>query len=331
MRKIIRKSRTYRGEKRFSYYYDDGRLIKDKGIIERLKKLHIPPAWVDVEINLSKSANRVVVGTDAAGRKQSIYNKKFVLKNRKERMCKIADFIKELPMIRKRVDSDINNEFRRERAIATIIKMMDTCCPLRIGNDVYRRRYKTYGLSTLERKHLVIKRDEIKIRFVGKKHMLNEKTIKKYGNEDVYNSLVHFHKTSRRMRGVDGKYWTPIFTYCGKTLSNCEINDYLGDFSAKDFRTLRANVELLRALGLEGTYKTKAEMTRKRNRAIDIAANVLNNTRSICKSNYILKPIITIYESHPRSLMLRIGRSSNMESVLHGILMECSRKRAINF
>lgn len=330
MRKITRKSRMYRGKRKFSYYHRDVR-ITDKSILKDIERIRIPPAWNNVEINLSKNADRLAVGTDEAGRKQSIYNQKFVLKNRKERMCKIARFIEELPAIRRRVDKDIRSEFRRTRAIATIIKMMDTCCPLRIGNDVYRRRYKTYGLSTLERKHMAITRDKIKIRFVGKKHMINERDIPRVGNEAVYESLVFFYKSARRIRGVDGKYWTPIFTHCSKTLTNCDINDYLGDFSAKDFRTLRANLELLRALGLEGSYKTKTEMVKKRNRALDIASEVLNNTRAICRSNYVLKPILTMYEQRPRSLMMRIARTSNMESVLHGLLMECSRKRANNF
>lgn len=330
MRKITRKVRMYRGKRRFSYY-NNGERISDKDVLSRIDSLRIPPAWNDVEINLSKNANRIVVGVDEAGRKQSIYNRKFVLKNRKERMCKIADFIKELPTIRRRVDRDIKGEFRREKAIATIVKMMDTCCPLRIGNDVYRRRYKTYGLSTLERRHLSIRKNNITIRFVGKKHMVNEKTINRVGNQAVYDSLIFFYNSARRVRGVDGKYWTPIFTYCDKTLSNCDINNYLGDFSAKDFRTLRANIELLKAIRLEGTYSSKSEMVKKRNNALDRACGVLNNTRAICKSNYVLKPILTLYEQHPRSLMMKISRSSDMESVLHSLLIECSKKRATNF
>ena len=163
----------YRGKRKFSYYHRDVR-ITDKSILKDIERIRIPPAWNNVEINLSKNADRLAVGTDEAGRKQSIYNQKFVLKNRKELMCKIAGFIEELPAIRRRVDKDIRSEFRRTRAIAKIIKMMDTCFPLRIGNDVYRRRYKTYVLSTLERKHMAITRDKIKIRFVGKKHMINE-------------------------------------------------------------------------------------------------------------------------------------------------------------
>ena len=99
-------------------------------IIVKLNGLRIPPAWTDVEINLSKSVNRMVVGIDNDGRKQSIYNQKYVL--RKERMCNIADLIVVLPEIRRMINTDIKARSRRTRAIATIVKMMDTCCPLRI-------------------------------------------------------------------------------------------------------------------------------------------------------------------------------------------------------
>ena len=334
MRKILRtKGRIYRGKRRFHYHYDNGVKVEDKDILKTIEKLRIPPAWVDVVINLSKTVNRVAVGTDEAGRKQSIYNKKFVLKNRKERMCNIADLILVLPNIRKSINADIKSNSRYEKAVATIIKMMDTCCPLRIGNEKYRKLYKTYGLSTLERRHLSIKRDKIIIEFVGKKHMVNKKVITRRDNRAVYDSLVYFHKTAVRVRD-SGKYRTPIFSYCSKLITSCDINDYLakyGKFSAKDFRTLRANVELLKGLGIEGIPNNKTDMARKRNNALDKACEVLNNTRAICKSNYVLKPILTLYETKPKSLMMKISRSTNMESVLHELLMDCSKKRAINF
>ena len=334
MRKILRtKGRMYRGKRRFRYHYENGVKVEDKEILKTIEGLRIPPAWVDVVINLSKSVNRVVVGTDEAGRKQSIYNKKFVLKNRKERMCNIAEFINILPSIRKSVNRDMRSNSRYEKAVATIIKMMDSCCPLRIGNEKYRKLYNTYGLSTLEKRHLKIKRKEILIEFVGKKHMVNKAVIVRQENRDVYDALHYFYKTATRFS--DGnKSRMPLFSYCSKLISSCDINEYLGKFgkfSAKDFRTLRANVELLKGLGEEGIPKNKTDTTRKRNSALDKACGVLNNTRAICKSNYVLKPILTLYETRPKSLIMKISRGEDMERVLQELLVECSKKRAINF
>ena len=73
MRKITRKSRMYRGKRKFSYYHRDVR-ITDKSILKDIERIRIPPAWNNVEINLSKNADRLAVGTDEAGRKQSIYH-----------------------------------------------------------------------------------------------------------------------------------------------------------------------------------------------------------------------------------------------------------------
>ena len=99
----------YRGKKRFSYYYIDdneiGNIIKDRDIISTIENLRIPPAWKNVYINLSKTANRIVVGEDTMGRKQSIYNPIFILKNRKRRMCNIAELI-----IRELEDKGLNVE-----------------------------------------------------------------------------------------------------------------------------------------------------------------------------------------------------------------------------
>ena len=45
--------------------------------------------------------------------------------------------------------------------------------------------------------------------------MVNEKTINRVGNQAVDSNILY--KSARRVRGVDGKYWSPIFTYCDKT------------------------------------------------------------------------------------------------------------------
>ena len=54
----------------------------------------------------------------------------------------------------------------------------------------------------------------------------------------VYESLMYFYKNIKRIRDVDGKYRKPLFSYCSKPITSCDINEYIqrhGNFSAKTF------------------------------------------------------------------------------------------------
>ena len=322
--------RLYRGK--FIYLKNNTR-IRDKEIIDYLNKIRVPPAWTNVKITLNKKAKKIAVGTDAAGRTQAIYNKCFIQKNKKIRMCNIIPFIKTLPEIRKVCDKLLKTRsLNLGKAIATIIIMMDSCCPLRIGNEFYKNQYNTYGLSTLEKRHITINsKNSITISFIGKKHLVNTKTIYKKSNKLVFLSILNFYNAANNDND-------PIFCYIYKSkkipIKSKNINDFLkkyGNISAKDFRTLRANICLIEKLKKLGPYANKTQMKKFLIESIDYAAETLNNTRAICKSNYIIKPVITMYENHKVKFFKLLDTSNNNEEVLVNILELCTSKRAINF
>ena len=60
--------------------------------------------------------------------------------------------------------------------------------------------------------------------------------------------------------------------------------------------------------------------------ALNYAADTLNNTRAICKSNYIIKPIITMYENHRTKVFKLINSKLNNEEVLVDLLELCFKE-----
>lgn len=316
------------------YYYKNNVRIVDDNIIDYINKIRIPPAWKNVKIFLSKKSNKLAVGTDAADRIQTIYNKCFILKNKKIRMCNIIPFIQKLPEIRITCDRYLRTrKLSYEKTLASIITLMDTCCPLRIGNEFYKKKYNTYGLSTIEKRHVTInpKNNSITISFIGKKHQLNTKTFYKKNHKLLYRTLVQFYNNKK----TDNE---PLFCWISQSkkipIKSKNINDFLkqfGDFSAKDFRTLRANLCLIEKLKILGPYANKSQMKKFQIEALNYAADTLNNTRAICKSNYIIKPIITMYENHRTKFFKLINSKPNNEEVLVDLLELCVSKRAINF
>ena len=61
--------------------------------------------------------------------------------------------------------------------------------------------------------------------------------------------------------------------------------------------------------------------------ALNYVQDTLNNTRAICKSNYIIKPIITMYENH-RTKFFKLINKPNNEEVLVDLLELCVFKES---
>lgn len=117
--------------------------------------LAIPPMWEDVWICKNAKVHLQVTGFDAKGRKQYIYHPNWTSFRQKTKFGKMQKIGKKLPQIRKSVKADLRKKgWPREKILALIVMMLDQYF-IRIGNRFYERENKTYGLTTLRRKHIV--------------------------------------------------------------------------------------------------------------------------------------------------------------------------------
>ena len=90
----------------------------------------------------------------------------------------MISFGKNFNKINKKIDEDLYSvKDSKNKQISIILKLIMEC-QFRIGNDVYSKKNKSYGTTTLQGKHMKIKKDEIIIDFNGKKNVRNICTIK---------------------------------------------------------------------------------------------------------------------------------------------------------
>src|SRR5262249_57999528 len=83
------------------YIRDEGRPIKDAGVVRRLARLAVPPAYKDVLYAADPAAHLQAIGRDAAGRLQYRYHPQWdhVRELRKaRRLARLADA---LPQVRR--------------------------------------------------------------------------------------------------------------------------------------------------------------------------------------------------------------------------------------
>ena len=100
----IRRVRTGAG---FKYVGPDGRTIKDRDELQRIRSLAVPPAWTDVWICPLPDGHLQAVGRDARGRKQYRYHPRWRVIRDETKFDHLIAFGKALPKIRRHVKRDL--------------------------------------------------------------------------------------------------------------------------------------------------------------------------------------------------------------------------------
>ena len=93
--------------KGFAYLDGEGRAVRDRDTLARIRTLAIPPAWRDVWICPHENGHVQATGRDARGRKQYIYHPDWVSVRDANKFARMRAFGKALPAIRRRVAADL--------------------------------------------------------------------------------------------------------------------------------------------------------------------------------------------------------------------------------
>lgn len=287
----LRKGSPSRG---FRYFDPAGLEIKSEDSIARIGALAVPPAWKSVRISPSVSSKLQAIGIDARGRVQYLYHAKFSESQQRKKFAKIEKFGEYVPLLRKVTNEHILLEgFPREKVLAIMIRLMNSLY-MRMGTEKSVKNYKTYGITTLQNRHLEIRRKrELIFQFVGKSSVRHRKIL---ADEELAVLMADLKQlgASRKLFHYLDEEGKP------RAVRPSEINHYLKsntapEFSAKDFRTWGAT--LLAAVELAEIGKAADDLQLKKNidRAVKIAAEQLGNTPTVCRGSYIHPMVLKAY------------------------------------
>jgi DNA topoisomerase IB len=287
----IRRVRCGRG---FRYVAPGGEPVRDSTVLGRIKGLVIPPAWEDVWICPRPDGHIQAVGRDAAGRRQYLYHDRWREQQDREKHERMLAFGAALPKIREIVSDDLAAEgLPRRRVLAAAIRLIDLGF-FRPGGQEYAAKNGSFGLATIRREHVTLKRGQLIFDYIGKSGQRREQAVADPAVIAVIGRL-------RRRKG-GGEALLAYRDGDWHDLTATDINDYLqqisGDeFTVKDFRTWHATV--LAAVGL-AVSKPAAETARGRKRAIARVvrevADYLGNTPAVARSSYIDPRVTALYE-----------------------------------
>jgi len=270
----------------------DGRGIS-RVAAARIEALRIPSAWLEVRIASSPAERLQAIGRDAAGRWQYLYRRSYTARRARAHFDRLIDFASALPRLRRAIARDLARPgLPREKALAGAVALLAACC-LRPGAQKYARDNGSFGLATLQDRHVAITGDRIRLDFRGKhgkrqQYELRDATLarlvarmKRLPGEEVFK----FVDTGDRVRDLRGEYL------------NVYIQDKMGArFSARMFRTwggtLMCAQALADALALSPAIRARTPRGDSQRRAAlasalrDTAAR-LGNTLAVCRRAYI--------------------------------------------
>ncbi len=275
-------------------YLLKGQPISEKQLLERIEKLVIPPAWQEVKIAHLENAHLQAVGKDAKKRRQYRYHPLWSKVRNQTKFYKMAAFGGRLPAIRKQVEKDLEQDgWPKTKVLALIIRLMEET-HIRIGNEQYAKRNKTYGLSTLRTRHVKTFEDKVRFEFVGKKGKKHRVTLKNKKLIRLVNrceeipgwELFQFYDREGNKHSVDSG------------MVNAYLHQISGDlFTAKDFRTWAATVLFFDSLRQMPLTTTEKDCSKNILKAYDITAKELGNTRNVCRKYYVHPLLPMYYES----------------------------------
>lgn len=219
-----------------------GQKIADEKEMARIKALQIPPAWKNVVVAKDWEAKIQAIGMDKAGRWQYRYSELHMLEAAEKKFKRLKSFSKAMP----KIESGIQKGILKQDTEAYLLRLENQTA-IRIGTDKdFKAKKKAYGLTTLQKEHVTIDGDVIRLDFVAKEGLpakyevkdkilsswLKERVLKTKGGEKLFPD-TNSDKLNKYLKDISGGSYTvkDFRTYHGSRLAK----DYLSEYQGKTF------------------------------------------------------------------------------------------------
>ncbi|UXY15391.1 DNA topoisomerase IB [Chitiniphilus purpureus] len=274
----------------FRYVDPDGANVRDPAILARIRALAIPPAWERVWICMVPHGHLQATGYDSKGRKQYRYHEEWQVHRAADKFAHLARFARALPRLRQRVARDLAaHGLPRSKVLAALVRLLEATL-VRVGNEEYARANRSFGLTTLRKRHVQLGSSVVQLRFRGKSGVEHRIQFRDRTLAGVLRRCMELPGAQVfRYRDAQGVV---------RRLTSTDVNDYLRDASgtqatAKDFRTWGATREATALCLAHPPCRNATEAKRCTKAIVDAVAGRLGNTPAVCRSAYIHPAVLT--------------------------------------
>lgn len=278
----------------FRYLDAKGAAVTDARTLDRIRALAIPPAWTDVWICPRATGHIQATGRDVKGRKQYRYHADWTAHAATGKFDRLPAFARALPRLRRQVEADLDRRGPcREKVLATAVRLLEITL-IRVGNAQYARQNRSYGLTTLNKRHLDMDGAALTFAFKGKSGVEHRVSVRDR----------RLARVIRALRELPGQQLFKYRDAAGdlSAITSDDVNAYIraamgDDFSAKDFRTWAGTVSAARALREVEPPTSPTDAKRKVTVCVKAVAGLLGNTPTVCRSSYVHPAVFDLFES----------------------------------
>ncbi len=301
----------------FSYRGRDGQPIRDARTLDRIRALAIPPAWSEVWICPRANGHIQATGPDLKGRKQYRYHTDWTRHAANAKFDRLSVFARKLPKLREQVEQDLTRRGPcRDKVLATAVRLLEITL-IRVGNAEYARQNRSFGLTTLHKRHLEVDGAALTFEFRGK------------SGKD-HRISVRDQRLARAMRTLEGLPGQHLFKYRDAQgdlhpVTSDDVNAYIRDamgeqFSAKDFRTWAGTVSAARALRDMEPPTSPTDARRKITLCVKAVSGLLGNTPTVCRAAYVHPRVLDLFENGGLAAALPSAEAKGFEPSLIRLL-----------
>ena len=273
----------HRAGRGFCYRDDRGRVVREKDLITRFRRLAIPPAWQEVRLAPDPRWHLQALGRDALGRQQRRYHDAWAEVRNADKLRRLVRFARALPRVRACIAHDLQRPLTDlDGLCATAARLVDLAL-LRPGSEEALQTIGSRGATTLAPSNVALEGSEIRLAFKGKSGKWVEVDLQ---DRVLAKRLARLKESNRRRLFRIEQGGT------GCELSCADLNAYLqraarAPISAKDFRTYDATaVALWRLAATPLPASARARQGVLAAVAREVAAR-LHNTPAIARASYI--------------------------------------------
>jgi DNA topoisomerase I len=320
---------------RFRYLDSRGERITDEGKLERIEALVIPPAWKDVWISPNPRAKLQATGVDSAGRRQYLYHPEYRARQEQAKFDKLTLFAERLPDFRAVMAGHMElDPLHPDRVRAVAVRLINLAW-FRVGTDRYAKRSRTFGVTTLGKRHVAVRGNRVAFRFRAKNRTMVRTTLVDSELADALKELLAEPGARLFRYERDGE----LFNLTGQQL-NDYVQEHMGEeFTAKDFRTWGGTLTAAIALAEHGVVETEKEARRVVAAVMRVVGERLGNTPTVARESYVSPAIVeqyldgrTIDDFRPRHLRVVRARDTGLdpeEQALLSLLRSWRIRRAL--
>lgn len=313
--------------KAFRYFTPDGREYRNRAGLARIAALAVPPAYQDVYVSPDPDAELQAFGRDAAGRLQYRYHPDFVQAGALKKWQRLSRFAGVLPDLRAATTADLRSAGLPPRKVTALMTRLLHVARFRVGSDAYAQHNRTYGLSTLRQRHVVVDGSTVTFRFRGKHGISQHKAttdrmlaaniskLLELPGPWLFQAVDDAAGGRRRVRAPE------LNTY---------LREVIGPFTAKDFRTWGGTLLAAEFLAEAGTADTERSAKRTLVECVKYVADDLGNTPAVTRGSYIC-PVIFDRYLDGKVLDDYEPRTARQEAALDGLTRsEAALKRMLD-